>query len=74
MSRNIGPWVEYKCFNDCAQAGCPGHKVRANYHNTSDTLGFDFQWKDGEETKLSEYIFDPDQWKAMKQAAKSVEG
>ena len=71
MSRSVSPWVEYKCFHDCSQRGCPGHKVRANYHNTSDILGFDFEWRTGE-IRQAEYLFDPDQWKAMTEAEKAL--
>lgn len=71
MSRNIGPWIEYKCFNDCSQMGCRGHEIRANYYETSDTLGFDRRDKDGKE-EMSEYVFDPDQWKAMVKAEESL--
>jgi hypothetical protein len=51
--------------------GCRGHEIRANYHNTSDTLGFDRRDKDGKE-EMSEYVFDPDQWKAMVKAEESL--
>lgn len=61
MGTSYGVPVEYKCFSDCTQTGCPGHKVTMNYHRTSDIIIFEFE--DGERM-----CFDPNQWNAMKKA------
>lgn len=29
---------EFKCFNDCMQCGCPGHKMTLSMQTTSDIL------------------------------------
>jgi hypothetical protein len=31
MSRHWTPFKEFRCANDCAQTGCPGHKMRLVY-------------------------------------------
>lgn len=61
MGQNYGPWVEYKCFNDCNQLGCPGHRVREVFCRSSDTLRFEVEGRE-------DVWFDVNQWEAMKQA------
>jgi hypothetical protein len=58
MSTRKGNAVEFKCFNDCVQTGCPGHSVRMIYYNTSDTFGVEVdsqRW----------YVFDPEMFRTM---------
>lgn len=57
MGNNYGPVVEYKCFNDCRQEGCPGHKIRFGYSRCSDVEFFEI---DG----VQEYYFDRNMLKA----------
>ena len=38
MSRTTLGEVEYRCFNDCVQTGCPGHKLRVVYYGTADVV------------------------------------
>lgn len=45
VSTRYGTTFEFHCFNDCQQTGCPGHKVRAVFYNTSDTLAFEIDGK-----------------------------
>ncbi len=54
----------YRCFNDCRQVGCPGHKLRMIYDTVSDTISCEI---DGERY----HTYDPNEWRAMKF---SVEG
>lgn len=42
---------KYNCYNDCSQAGCPGHTMRVGYHSVSDGIEVHFDGKD--------YYFDP---------------
>lgn len=65
MGRTYGPWTEYKCFNDCRQEGCPGHKVREVFCRSSDVLSFEFD--DG----TAEY-WDLNRWEAMKKAEQAA--
>ena len=32
--------IEYKCFNDCRQSGCPGHTMQVQRYCTMDMLEF----------------------------------
>lgn len=64
MSTQRGPWVKYSCLNDCAQTGCPGHRIRAVYFHTSDVMGFEVE---GDQN--TRYLFDPQEWVAMREAA-----
>lgn len=54
--------VKFTCANDCVSTGCPGHTVRAWFDLSSHTLSFEFDDREKE-------IFDPDRFKAMKEAA-----
>lgn len=61
----------YKCFNDCIQAGCPGHKMRIEYNSTSDmitlvTLGH--KDKNNEWINDEIEVFDRNQLKALTHA------
>jgi hypothetical protein len=57
MSEYVGPWVEYRCANDCRQEGCPGHKVRSIETDT-ECLVFE------DEVGKRDY-FDDEKWAAM---------
>ncbi len=61
MSTQYGKIVEYKCFNDCRQEGCPGHKLRVVHHNTSDVMRVEV---DG----VPWYWFDYNCFKAIRQS------
>lgn len=41
----------YNCYNDCSQAGCPGHLMTVEYHSVSDGISVKFDGRD--------YYFDP---------------
>ena len=34
---------KYKCYNDCSQAGCPGHEFEIEFHSVTDYVSI----KDG---------------------------
>lgn len=61
MSTSYSEFVEAKHLNDCRQEGCPGHKLRMVYHNTSDTLSLEIDGK-------TCWIMDPDIFEAAIQA------
>lgn len=63
MSTSYSKVVEYKCFNDCNQYGCRGHKLRAVHHNTSDVLIVEIDGK-------NEYWFDYNMMAALQEALK----
>lgn len=42
---------KYYCYNDCTQAGCPGHEMTVGYHSVTDGIEVHFDGKD--------YYFDP---------------
>jgi hypothetical protein len=66
MSRDIGKTHKYKCWGDCdPYRGCKGHKIHAEYHNTSDTIKVVIDDK-------AEYFFDPNVWDAIKLAVSDI--
>ena len=40
MSKISGAIIAYKCSNDCQQAGCPGHTMRAYLNCSTDQYNF----------------------------------
>jgi hypothetical protein len=66
MGENYGPKVEYKCFNDCRQEGCPGHVARFGYSRCSDVEYFEIDGK-------NEYFLDHSMLKAMLESKKQME-
>lgn len=66
MTRKVD--YEYKCFNDCRQEGCPGHKMQLIYETVSDmvtlvTLGH--KDKNGEWTNSKTEVFDRNELNAL---------
>lgn len=62
---------DYKCFNDCQQTGCPGHKYRLTYAGSSDTielLRLGHKDKNGEWVNDRYQIFDKNQLTALANA------
>jgi hypothetical protein len=53
-----GPMIEFRHLNDCAQEGCPGHKLRVVSSRSSDVLSVEIDGK-------NEYWFDPNCLKAI---------
>lgn len=41
MSTSKSDFIDFVCVNDCNSLGCPGHKMQAIWHNTSDTMSFE---------------------------------
>lgn len=64
MSTSKSKFVDFVCVNDCNSLGCPGHKMQAIWHNTSDTLSFEV---DGE----VHLITDENEFEAMKKAVEA---
>jgi hypothetical protein len=64
-----GDWIEYECDLGCQGRECPGHKIRAVYHVTSDTLSFEITTPD--KPDINEYI-DPAKFKAMQRSYESL--
>lgn len=62
MGSNWTPEQEFKCANDCEQSGCPGHKMKIEYHRGSDIVTV---WVDGEPL----YYFDDNRWSTMLELA-----
>lgn len=62
---------EYKCFNDCRQEGCPGHKMCIKYNTTSDMVELvttGHKDKNGEWTNSKTEVFDRNEIKALTKA------
>lgn len=59
MTHSRGDFIEYRCFNDCRQEGCPGHKLRFERFNTVDL----YEVFDDKGECL--FRFDQNEWKAM---------
>ena len=65
MSNEIPVIVKFKCWADCTPHGCPGHKMKAEYSNTSDTLKIS---RDGKVILVS----NPNEWAAMLMVAEPI--
>lgn len=51
--------IEYRCFNDCRQEGCPSHKMTLAIQNTSEIMIVEIDGKP--------WIFaEPNEWEALK--------
>jgi hypothetical protein len=66
MGENYGPPIQYKCFNDCRQEGCPGHVVRFGYSRCSDVEYFEIDGK-------NEYFLDSNMLKAAIESMRKME-
>jgi hypothetical protein len=57
--------IEYKCFDDCRQWGCPGHKIKITIQTVSEAL---IVYRD------DTFLFgaDPNEWRAIKRAIENT--
>lgn len=68
MSRHWSHFKEYHCANDCRQTGCPGHRMRLVYVNTSDQVIVQIDPTDDDVRRCDpeqDYIFDDEQFDTM---------
>ena len=72
MSRAIGPYVEYRCTNDCRQEGCPGHKVREIFDRATDYYIFEFTTNGSD--NISYHSFDENAFIALLKAHELARG
>lgn len=50
-SNKLCPYkVDYHCYDDCRQAGCPGHQATCEYYHV--TEGFSIDFGDGSHLSL----------------------
>jgi len=59
---------EYKCFNDCIQTGCPGHRMQIIYETVSDTVilvTLGHKDKNGEWSNGKTEVFDRNEIKGL---------
>lgn len=58
--------MDYRCFEDCKQWGCQGHKMEVTIQNTSEAL---LVYKDGELW----FGADPNEWETLKKLLQGID-
>lgn len=51
INKLCGIEIDYRCYDDCKQGGCPSHKFRAKLFSVTDSIIIDFG--DGRRITLS---------------------